>query len=454
MRITTLSPKKSSSQAIIDNVASDKSISHRAIIFAFLSDKKSKIRNFLLGQDTLNTLKIAMQLGMCVFANDKKIKHISEIPQNGEIALIRDERGILEPSDILDCGNAGTAIRLYLGLLSTQKGHFVLSGDEYLRIRPMKRVIAPLNNIGAKITARCDNNLAPISIKGQELETFSYHSEISSAQVKSAMILAALNAQPKKSAKSQFSEIALSRDHSERMLNGMGANLQIDNNTITITPLKSPLKALDLTIPSDPSSAFYFAILALIANKNITIKNMLLNKTRIEAFNILKSMGANIEFDIKESAFEDIGDVIIYKDAPLKAIIVEENIAWLIDEIPALAVLFAFVGGKSIVKNAAELRTKESDRIKATLDNLAKLGIRFEEFDDGFAIVGGFKIPDKKVIFESYGDHRIAMSFAILGAICEIEILDSACIDVSFPNFLDIISQFMEVKNMEHTSAD
>lgn len=454
MRVTHLTPRKQT-EAIINNVASDKSISHRAVIFAFLSDKKSKIRNFLLGEDTLNTLKIAMQLGMKVFANGKEIKQISEIPQNGEIELLRDERGILEPSDILDCGNAGTAIRLYLGLLATQKGHFILSGDEYLRIRPMKRVIAPLNNIGAKITARCDNNLAPISITGQNLEAFSYHSEISSAQVKSAMILAALNAKPSiKDKKSHFSEIALSRDHSERMLNGMGANLVIENNAITITPLKSPLKPLDLRIPSDPSSAFYFAILALIMDKNITIKNMLLNKTRIEAFKVLEAMGANIEIKLTESTFEDIGDVTISKDSPLKAIAVDKNIAWLIDEIPALAVLFAFVGGRSIVKNAAELRTKESDRIKATLENLAKLGVALEEFDDGFAIIGGFKMPDKKVAFDSYGDHRIAMSFAILGAVCEVEIVDSACIDVSFPNFLEIVSQFMEVKNTERGDGD
>lgn len=454
MRVTHLMPRKQT-EAIINNVASDKSISHRAVIFAFLSDKKSKIRNFLLGEDTLNTLKIAMQLGMKVFANGKEIKCISAIPQNGEIELLRDERGILEPSDILDCGNAGTAIRLYLGLLATQNGHFILSGDEYLRIRPMKRVIAPLNNIGAKITARCDNNLAPISITGQNLEAFSYHSEISSAQVKSAMILAALNAKPSiKDKKSHFSEIALSRDHSERMLNGMGANLAIENNAITITPLKSPLKPLDLRIPSDPSSAFYFAILALIIDKNITIKNMLLNKTRIEAFKVLEAMGANIEIKLTESAFENIGDVTISKDSPLKAIVVDKNIAWLIDEIPALAVLFAFVGGRSIVKNAAELRTKESDRIKATLENLAKLGVALEEFDDGFAIIGGFKTPDKKVAFDSYGDHRIAMSFAILGAVCEVEIVDSACIDVSFPNFLEIVSQFMEVKNTERGDGD
>ena len=195
MRVTNLSPKSTQITAQIDNIASDKSISHRAVIFAFLSGKTSAIRNFLFGEDTLNTLKIAMQLGMGVTANSKPIRHIDEIPRDSELQLTRHKDGILEPNDILDCGNAGTAIRLYLGLLAGQKGkYFVLTGDKYLRIRPMKRVIAPLQSIGAKIFARSGDTLAPISIVGQDLAHFSYHSHISSAQVKSAMILAGLHA--------------------------------------------------------------------------------------------------------------------------------------------------------------------------------------------------------------------------------------------------------------------
>ena len=448
MRNTTLSPQKSQISATIDNIASDKSLSHRAVIFAFLSDGQSKISNFLLGEDTLNTLKIAMQLGMEVRANKKAVKNISDIPPNAQITLTRHKDGILEPNDILDCGNAGTAIRLYLGLLSSQNGrYFVLSGDKYLRTRPMSRVIAPLNDIGAKIVARDGNRLAPITIMGQNLAHFSFHSNISSAQVKSAMILAGLNAKGE-SKKSHFSEIALSRDHSERMLNGMGAGLECGGNNIAIRPLSAPLKPLDIEIPADPSSAFYFAVLALIVpNSRIILKNVLLNKTRIEAFMVLQKMGANVEITLQKSQYEDIGDICISKDGELRAVCLSENIAWLIDEIPALAVAFAFANGKSVVKNAAELRTKESDRIKATISNLAKFGVECEEFEDGFSVVGGFAPPSKKIAIESYGDHRIAMSFALFGALCEVEVVDSACIDVSFPNFLEILGRFVAVKN-------
>lgn len=457
MRITYISPKSTHIETQIDNIASDKSISHRAVIFAFLSDKTSKIRNFLLGEDTLNTLKIAMQLGMEVVANGKAIKNIAEIPRDSQLQLTRHKDGILEPNEILDCGNAGTAIRLYLGLLATQKErYFVLTGDKYLRIRPMSRVIAPLQNIGAKIYARADNSLAPITIIGQNLSHFSYKSPISSAQVKSAMILAGLNvanmgdSKESKNTKKQshFSEIALSRDHSERMLNGMGAALEIRDNNIAIMPLNSPLKPLDLEIPADPSSAFYFAILALIMPKShIVLKNVLLNKTRIEAFKVLEKMGANIEINLKTSLYEDIGDICVSREGALKAFELGKNIAWLIDEIPALAIIFAFAEGKSVVRNATELRTKESDRIKAVISNLAKFGIECEEFADGFSVRGGFKVPSKKVSIESYGDHRIAMSFAILGAVCEVEIVDSTCIDVSFPNFLEILGRFVAIKN-------
>lgn len=459
IRITHLSPKLSHFEAEIDNIASDKSLSHRAVIFAFLSDGTSKISNFLFGEDTLNTLKIAMQLGMQVCANGKAIKNIREIPRNAQITLNRHKDGILEPNDILDCGNAGTAIRLYLGLLSSQNGrYFVLSGDEYLRVRPMSRVIAPLNNIGAKIVARDNNHLAPITIMGQNLAHFSYHSEISSAQVKSAMILAGLNANESKDeskgAISHFSEISLSRDHSERMLNGMGAGLECSGNSIAIRPLAAPLKPLDIEIPADPSSAFYFAILALILpNSRVILKNVLLNKTRIEAFMVLKKMGANVEITPKKSQYEDIGDICISKDSALRAFELSENIAWLIDEIPALAVAFAFANGKSAVKNATELRAKESDRIKATISNLSKFGVECEEFEDGFSIVGGFAPPSKKVVIDSYGDHRIAMSFAILGALCEVEVVDSGCIDVSFPNFLEILGRFVAVKNSESVES-
>lgn len=428
MRTTQIYPSKSF-ELELQNIASDKSISHRCAIFALLANKSSLVANYLLGEDTLNTLKIARQLGL----------QVEKMGEN-QMRLIPPKNGIQEPDDILDCGNAGTAIRLYTGLLSSQEGYFILTGDEYLKIRPMKRVIEPLKNIGAYIYARKQNSLAPITIIGQKLKGFDYKSPISSAQVKSAMILAALNTKEI----SYFSEPALSRDHTEKMLKGMGANITNTNNHIQISPLEHPLEPLNINIPSDPSSAFFFAVAAsIIPNSKVLLKNVLLNKTRIEAFRVLEKMGAKIEYSITTRDYEDIGDIYV-EQKPLQGIVLEENIPWLIDEIPALSIAMAAAKGKSKIKNAHELRVKETDRIKAVISNLEKMGIRCEEFEDGYCIEGG---ELKFATLDSFGDHRIAMSFAIAGLINGSIINDSECIDVSFPNFLEILQKITKVKN-------
>lgn len=428
MRITQIYPSKSF-ELELQNIASDKSISHRCAIFALLTSKSSLVTNYLLGEDTLNTLKIAQQLGL----------QVEKIGEN-QMRFTPPKNRIQEPSDILDCGNAGTAIRLYTGLLSSQEGYFILTGDQYLKIRPMKRVIEPLKNIGANIYARKQNSLAPITIIGQKLNGFDYKSPISSAQVKSAMILAALNAKEV----SHFSEPALSRDHTEKMLKGMGAKITNTDNDIQISPLENPLEPLNINVPSDPSSAFFFAVAAsIIPNSKVLLKNVLLNKTRIEAFRVLEKMGAKIEYSITTKDYEDIGDIYV-EQRPLQAIILEENIPWLIDEIPALSIAMAVASGKSKIKNAHELRVKETDRIKAVISNLEKMGIECEEFEDGYSIKGG---ELKFATLDSFGDHRIAMSFAIAGLINGSKINDSECIDVSFPNFLEILQKITKVKN-------
>lgn len=428
MRTTQIYPSKSF-ELELQNIASDKSISHRCAIFALLANKSSLVTNYLLGEDTLNTLKIARQLGL----------QVEKMGEN-QMRLIPPKNGIQEPDDILDCGNAGTAIRLYAGLLSSQEGYFILTGDQYLKIRPMKRVIEPLKNIGAYIYARKQNSLAPITIIGQKLKGFDYKSPISSAQVKSAMILAALNTKEI----SYFSEPTLSRDHTEKMLKGMGAKITNTNNHIQISPLEHPLEPLNINIPSDPSSAFFFAVAAsIIPNSKVLLKNVLLNKTRIEAFRVLEKMGAKIEYSITTRDYEDIGDIYV-EQKPLQGIVLEENIPWLIDEIPALSIAMAAAKGKSKIKNAHELRVKETDRIKAVISNLEKMGIRCEEFEDGYCIEGG---ELKFATLDSFGDHRIAMSFAIAGLINGSIINDSECIDVSFPNFLEILQKITKVKN-------
>jgi len=408
------------------DIASDKSISHRSVMFSMLAKGKSVIKNFLKAEDTLNSLNIIKQLGAKV------------TEKNGIIFI--ESNGIKETETILDCGNSGTGMRLFSGLLASAKGHFVLTGDKYLKRRPMKRVTQPLREIGAKLDGRLNGDLAPLSIRGSVLKAFDYKSNIASAQVKSAMILAALSA----NGKSTYDEPELSRDHTERMLKGMGADLWIDESrTIHIQPLKLPLKPLDINIPADPSSAFFFAVaVAITPNAKIILKNITLNPTRIEAFKALEKMGTKINYIQKENKYEPIGDIIV-EQRPLKAIIVDQNISWLIDEIPALSIAFAYANGKSIVKNAKELRVKESDRINTTVSNLKKCGIKTEESEDGFSVYGGVM---KKSTINSAGDHRIAMSFAIAGIKTGMIIEDIACIDTSFPNFFTILNKIAGVE--------
>ncbi|MDD2367730.1 MAG: 3-phosphoshikimate 1-carboxyvinyltransferase [Sulfuricurvum sp.] len=408
-----------------DAVAPDKSISHRCAMFALLAEGESRVENFLRAEDTLNTLKIVGHLG-------------AEIQDDGKIITIRSN-GIKETSEILDCGNSGTGMRLFCGLLSSAEGHFVLTGDEYLKRRPMKRVTQPLRSIGAKLDGRNNGDLAPLSIRGAALKAFDYISPIASAQVKSAMMLAALRSD----GVCTFHEPELSRDHTERMLRGMGARVEINGLETKIWPLDKPLKPLNIRVPADPSSAFFFAVAAaIVPGASTVIEGVTLNPTRIEAFKVLERMGADIRYTITDERYEPIGTISI-KSAPLHAVTVEENIAWLIDELPALSIAMACAEGKSIIKNAEELRVKESDRIKTVVDNLNLCGIVTEEYPDGYAVVGG-ELKSAKV--NSYGDHRIAMSFLIAGLKCGMEVEDIECINTSFPNFFDLLQICTQVE--------
>jgi len=404
-------------------VDADKSISHRCAIFSLLTDGENIIKNYLRAEDTLNSLEIAKKLG-------------AKVEDNGEVIKIK-ATSLEEADDILYCGNSGTTIRIYMGLLSSIDGFFVLTGDKYLRKRPMKRVTAPLRKIGAKIDGRDDSNLAPIAIRGGKLKAFDYESSIASAQVKSALILAALNSDGVCFYKEPF----LSRDHTERMLKGMGANIEISEK-IKIHPLKKRLNPLHIEVPNDPSSAFFFAVAAAITKSVAIIKNVTLNPTRIEAYKILEKMGAKVEYILKEDKYEPIGDIIV-EGKELKGVIVDKNIPWLIDEIPALAIAMALAKGKSVVKNAKELRVKESDRIKAVVENLNRCGIEAVEKEDGFEIIGS--IP-KKAKISSFGDHRIAMSFSILGMVNGIIIDEEKSINTSFPNFFKLFGKIAEFK--------
>lgn len=411
----------------LDINASDKSLSHRAVIFSLLAQKPCFVRNFLMGEDCLSSLEIAQNLGAKVENTAKNSFKITP------------PTAIKEPNKILNCNNSGTSMRLYSGLLNAQKGLFVLSGDNSLNARPMKRIIEPLKAFGAKILGREDNHFAPLVIVGSPLKACDYESPIASAQVKSAFILSALQAQ----GISAYKESELSRNHTEIMLKSLGANIHNQDGVLTISPLEKPLEAFDFTIANDPSSAFFFALACAITPKSrLLLKNVLLNPTRIEAFEVLKKMGASIEYAIKSKDLEIIGDIYI-EHAPLKAISIDQNIASLIDEIPALSIAMLFAKGKSMVKNAKDLRAKESDRIKAVVSNFKALGIECEEFEDGFYVEGlgdasQLKQHFSKIkppIIKSFNDHRIAMSFAVLTLILPLEIDNLECANISFPTF-------------------
>jgi 3-phosphoshikimate 1-carboxyvinyltransferase len=404
-------------------------------MFSLLSDRVSTIRNFLEGEDTLNSLNIATKLG-------------AKIQKDRDVITITPSAILSEPDDVLDCGNAGTGMRLYCGLLAGTNGSFVLTGDKYLRNRPMNRVVKPLRSVGAKIDGREDGNLAPLCIRGGAIKAFRYESPIDSAQVKSALILAALKADDI----SYYRESILSRDHTERILRGMGAKIKTieDENSrdygwIEIKPLIRPLNPLDITVPADPSSAFFFAVAAAITpSARVIIKNVTLNPTRIEAYKMLERMGATVNYNMFEDIYEPIGDIEIIYNGKLKAITIDENIAWLIDELPALSIAMAISNGTSKISNAKELRVKESDRISSVVKGLRACGIACEEFEDGYSVTGGSL---QKATIDSHGDHRIAMSFAIAGLLNGMDIEDTACIDTSFPNFFEILSDITRVSS-------
>jgi len=424
MSLVKVSPASSFSLNISE-IAPDKSISHRSVMFAMLADGVSTIENFLRAEDTMNSLEIVKNLGANVEDKDGIIKISSN--------------GIQESFEVLDCGNSGTGMRLFCGLLSSANGHFVLTGDKYLRSRPMKRVTTPLLSIGAKLDGREDGDFAPLSIRGASLNSFDYDSKIASAQVKSCMILAALRA----NGTCTYTEPELSRDHTERMLKGMGADIKVDGLKTTISPMKNLLSPLTIRVPADPSSAFFFAVAAAITpDSNIVLEGVTLNPTRIEAFKALERMGANISYEITDNKYEPIGNISV-KYSKLHGIVVEDNISWLIDELPALSIAMACAEGESFVKNAEELRVKESDRISTVVEGLRMANIEVYEYKDGYRVVGG-ELKSAKV--DSDGDHRIAMSFIIAGLRCGMEVSDLECINTSFPNFFELLQKITKIE--------
>lgn len=406
-------------------VPADKSISHRALLFSAIADGASRLRNVLMSGDTRATLGIIRNLGVEV-----RESTVGELLING-----RGLHGLQEPEVVLDCINSGTTARLLIGFLAGQNFFSVLTGSPQLRKRPMGRVTRPLRQMGAVIAGRDEGRLLPLSIVGAPLHGIRYEQPVPSAQMKSALLLAGLYAD----GLTVVVEPGPARDHTERMLTSMGAPIMRKGPYITSERADAPLTPLDITIPGDFSSAAFLLAAAVITpSSQITIQSAGVNPTRRGLLDALIAMGAAIELDHwSESGGEPIGD-LHSRYSKLHAITVQgDQIVTMIDELPLLALIATQARGDTIVRDAAELRVKETDRIATTVTELRKLGADIEELPDGFVVHGPTVLRGAAV--SSHGDHRLAMMLAVAGLIAEGETVvdDIACAADSFPGFVE-----------------
>lgn len=409
------------------SIPGDKSISHRAVMLGSLAKGTTEITHFLQGEDCLSTISCFRKLGIDIENDEKRI-------------LIHGKglHGLTAPREILDCGNSGTTTRLLSGILSGQSFSSTLTGDASIQKRPMKRIIDPLSQMGVSITSLRNNDCAPLTVEGKPLKGIHYHSPIASAQVKSAVLLAGLYAEGPTS----VTEPYVSRNHSEIMLSAFGANVSCQDTTATILP-EPALEGQKITVPGDISSAAYFiAAGLLVPGSELLLKNVGINPTRDGILQAAKSMGADIQLlNPGKSNGEQTADLLI-TSTPLKGTeIGGALIPALIDEIPIIAIMAAFAEGTTIIKDAAELKVKESNRIQVMADNLTALGCPVEPTEDGMVIHGGQ--PLHGAVIDSHKDHRIAMSFAVASLLIEGEtrILDKECVQISFPGFYHTLSR-------------
>lgn len=401
-------------------VPGDKSISHRAVMFGSLARGTTRISHFLEGADCLSTISCFRKMGI-------------EIDRNKDEILVhgRGLHGLTAPTEILDVGNSGTTTRLISGILAGQTFTSELDGDDSIRTRPMKRIMTPLVSMGADITSRLDNGCAPLIIHGRPLHAAHYDSPVASAQVKSCVLLAGMYADGITSVTEPF----LSRNHTEIMLNYFGAEITSEGTTASIRP-EPVLEGRDIQVPGDISSAAYFIAAGLLTpGSEILLKNVGINPTRAGIIKVCMDMGADITLLNESTEGEPTADLLI-RTSSLKGTTIEGSIIpTLIDEIPMIAVMTAFAEGTTIIRDAQELKVKESDRIAVMVDNLRRMGADIEGTDDGMIIHGGR--PLHGAVIDSHLDHRIAMSFAVAGTICDgtVEILNGECVNISYPEF-------------------
>lgn len=400
-------------------VPGDKSISHRAVMLGSLANGVTEISGFLKGADCLSTIDCFRKMGI-------------DIDINGENVTVHGNglRGLKQPYEMLYTGNSGTTTRLLCGILAGQNFDTSITGDASIQKRPMGRVVQPLSMMGAKI----ENEYCPLYITGTKLHGIDYKMPVASAQVKTAIILAGLYAD----GETVIHEIEKSRDHTELMLSAMGADLTVDNLDITVKPTND-LTAVNVDVPGDISSAAFFLVLgAIMPNSQITVTNVGINPTRTGIIDVLKDMGADITLEnVHTSAGETVADITVRSSSLKGTTVGGDIIPRLIDELPIIAVAAVFADGQTVIKDAQELKVKETNRIRAVVDEFNKCGIAITETDDGMIINGGKSIHGAD--FKTYGDHRMAMSLTVLAQLADGEstLDDSDCACVSYPTFFD-----------------
>lgn len=422
MASKTLQFQKPSLKGII-TVPGDKSISHRSVMFGAIAKGTTTVEGFLLGDDCLSTIDCFRKLGVDIQLDGTNVT----IHSDGMDAW-------QEPTDILYTGNSGTTTRLMLGLLAGSKVHAVLNGDASIGKRPMKRVINPLREMNAHITGRADGQYTPLAVQGKTLTPIDYKMPVASAQVKSAILLAALNAD----GTTIVREDEPSRDHTERMLRQFGADITTEDGVITFKGGQK-LSATHVSVPGDISSAAFFLVAGVLANDSeITLHNVGLNPTRTGIIEALEAMGADMTITVDDEAAAEPTGTIVVKTSQLKGTTIGGAvIPRLIDEIPIIALLATQAEGTTIIKDAEELKVKETNRIDAVVAELSKLGANIQATDDGMIIEG--PTPLHGAALHTYGDHRIGMMGAIAALITDSEVVldDADCIAVSYPTFFN-----------------
>lgn len=406
-------------------VPGDKSISHRSIMLGSLAEGTTEVTGFLQGADCLSSISCFKKMGI----------EIENNPKNNTVKIHgKGLHGLTAPNATLDVGNSGTTTRLMSGILAAQPFSSTVDGDASIRKRPMGRIMTPLTEMGASFESLKTDKCAPFIIHGGKLHGINYHSPVASAQVKSAILLAGLYADGETS----VTEPALSRNHTELMFESFGVDITSKGTTATVKPAEH-LHSQHIHVPGDISSAAYFIAAGLIfPNSEITIKNVGINPTRDGILDVCRMMGADIRLsNIKSDIGEPVADITASTTTLHGCVIEGDIIPKLIDEIPIIAVMAAFADGETIIKNAEELKVKESNRIDVMVENLSAMGVDIEGTEDGMIIKGGKPLHGTTI--DSKLDHRIAMSFAIAGGLAdgETEIIEAECVNISYPSFFD-----------------